>query len=264
MTRSTIPPSFSEVHLGPTRIWVRKGYEAWASVLAGDGSVAAEAMVQGGRAAHPVIALPSGERVVVRRYRRGGAMRHLNPDLYFAGHRALDELVATERALAGGVRAPRVLAGAERRERAGYHAWLATTWIPGVLDGASWLAASDRPERQAALADAGRQIARMHASGVGHPDLNLRNLLVRAGGAARAGSGTEVADGKDGARPEVYLIDFDRARLYPGPTPAGRRIRDLLRLERSARKLDAAITSAEWGSLRAGYGAAWPLRGPLG
>lgn len=259
MTYVTIPPSFSEVRFGPTRIWVRKGYEAWAAVLGGDGSVTAEATVRGGRAEHPVIALPSGERVVVRRYRRGGAMRHLNQDLYFAGHRAMEELVATERALAGGVRAPRVLAGAERREGAGYHAWLATSWIPGALDGASWLAGSGRREREAALADAGRQIARMHASGVGHPDLNLRNLLVRAPEAGTAASGAGAAEG-----PEVFLIDFDRARLYPGPTPPGRRIRDLLRLERSARKLDAGITPAEWESLRSGYGAAWPLRGPLG
>lgn len=254
MTESKIPPSFSEVRLGRTRAWIRKGYEAWAPVLAGDGSVAAEAMAQGGRAAHPVIALPTGERVVVRRYRRGGAMRHLNRDLYFAGNRALEELVATERALAGGVRAPRVLAGAERREGAGYHAWLATAWIPGALDGAAWLAAATARERSAALADAGRQIARMHATGVGHPDLNLRNLLIRAPGTGAV----------DQEVPEVYLIDFDRARLYPGPTPAGRRIRDLLRLERSARKLEAGITTAGWESLRSGYGAAWPLRGSLG
>lgn len=261
MTQSTIPASFSEIRLGPTRIWVRKGYEPWASVLAGDGSVPAEATVEGGRAAHPVIALPSGERVVVRRYRRGGAMRHLNPDLYFAGHRALEELVATERALAGGVRAPRVLAGTERREGAGYHAWLATAWIPGTLDGASWLAAAGGRERAAALADAGRQIARMHASGVGHPDLNLRNLLIRPAGPDTAAPGAGAADGSG---PEVYLIDFDRARLYPGPTPAGRRVRDLLRLERSVRKLDARIIPAEWEALRSGYGAAWPLRGSLG
>jgi 3-deoxy-D-manno-octulosonic acid kinase len=84
---------------------------------------------------------------------------------------------------------------------------------------------------------------------VGHPDLNLNNFLL--------------VDGPDG-EPTVYIIDFDRASLYPGPVPAWRRARDLRRLARSARKLRADISSDEWVALREGYGAGWPLRSDLG
>ncbi|HET8654883.1 MAG TPA: hypothetical protein VFL93_05175, partial [Longimicrobiaceae bacterium] len=63
---------------------------------------------------------------------------------------------------------------------------------------------------------------------------------------------------------EAYVIDFDRARLFSGPVPPGRRARDLLRLARSARKLAAPLDAAVWAAFRCGYGAGWPLSAPLG
>jgi hypothetical protein len=72
------------------------------------------------------------------------------------------------------------------------------------------------------FAEAGRQIARMHAAGVAHPDLNLRNLLVVAG------EDDEEAPG-DGSL-TAWVIDFDRARLFDGPVPPERRAADLARL----------------------------------
>jgi serine/threonine protein kinase len=65
----------------------------------------------------------------------------------------------------------------------------------------------------------------MHRAGVDHRDLNLTNVLVRW---------------VEGAGAEVMLIDFDRARLLPGPLPKGRAARRLARMLRSLRKLDAA------------------------
>jgi 3-deoxy-D-manno-octulosonic acid kinase len=97
--------------------------------------------------------------------------------------------------------------------------------------------------------EVGRQIGLLHRGGVGHPDLNLNNFLV--------------VPGPDG-EPVVYINDFDRATLYAGPVPRGRRARDLRRLARSARKLRAEISSEEWKALREGYGADWPLRSDLG
>jgi 3-deoxy-D-manno-octulosonic acid kinase len=94
------------------------------------------------------------------------------------------------------------------------------------------------------LRAAGAQIARLHAAGIVHPDLNLRNILV--------------------AGAEVYLIDFDRARVLARPVSRGARARGLLRLARSARKLRAAVDPAGWAAFREGYGAGWPLRRPLG
>ncbi|MET0398301.1 MAG: lipopolysaccharide kinase InaA family protein [Longimicrobiaceae bacterium] len=229
---------------GSARMLVRRGYEAHAALLGLHGAPEATAgWAGGGRAPHPVAALPGGEAAAVRTFRRGGAVRHLNRGRYFLGHRAFAELRAAEAARRGGVRTPLPLAATERGAGLGYRAHFATLWIPGALDLAARL---DRDEADAAgvLAEAGRQVGRMHLAGVAHPDLNLRNLLVR---------GTEV-----------YLLDFDRARVYPGPVPGCQRERDLLRLARSARKLRAPLGAGGWAAFREGYGPGWPLRDDLG
>ncbi|HKP75455.1 MAG TPA: lipopolysaccharide kinase InaA family protein, partial [Longimicrobiaceae bacterium] len=107
---------------------------------------------------------------------------------------------------------------------------------PDGRDLFAWLAAeADETRRTAVLGEGARQIALMHAAGVAHPDLNLRNLLV--------------------AGDEVYLLDFDKAAGSADPVPTARRARDLRRLARSARKLHASI---DWPAFRAGYGDAWP------
>lgn len=226
------------------RILVRRGYEDAARLLVERKSLHGAETLAGGREPHPVIVLPSGEKAVVRRYRRGGLVRHVNGSRYFGGNRAFDELRATERARAGGVRTARVLAAIERPRAMGYTAMLATLLIPGATDAAAWLAAQadDAAARAAMLREAGRQLGRMHAAGVSHPDANLRNLLV--------------ADGEGG--PEVWLLDFDRARVHDGPVPEARRALDVRRLARSARKLRAEVASAEWAALADGYGERWP------
>jgi len=229
---------------GRTRLLVRRGWEDAAEHLADPDAVPVDEQLAGGREPAIITTLPGGARIVVRRYRRGGVMRWVNRTHYFGGNRAFDELRATERARAGGVRAPVVVAAIERPGRvAGYRAWLATELIPGALDLAAWLhhSGADEERRRAVLMEAGRQTALMHAAGVAHPDVNLRNLLVA---------------GDLGA--EVYLIDFDRAHAAAHPVSRGRRERDLRRLARSARKLWAIISPAEWAAFREGYGADWP------
>ncbi len=228
---------------------VRSGYEAHAARLGLHGTPPASAgWAGGGREPHPIVELSGGERAVVRTFRRGGAMRHLNRGRYFLGNRAFEELRAAEAARRGGVRTPLPLAAAEHRKFPGYTAHLATLWIPGASEAAAWLA-SDPPEHDEALREAGRQVGRMHGAGVAHPDLNLRNLLVR-----------EAGD----AVPEVYLLDFDRARLASGGVSPARRRADLLRLARSARKLGTPVGTGGWAAFREGYGAGWPLPSDLG
>lgn len=230
---------------GSARMLVRRGYEAHAALLGLRGTPEATAgRAGGGRAPHPLVTLPDGEAAVVRTFRRGGAMRHLNGGRYFLGHRAFAELRATEAARRGGVRTPLPLAATERRANLGYTAHFATLWIPDARDLAARLAETASDDGDRLLAEAGRQVGRMHLAGVAHPDLNLRNLLVR--------------------HTDVYLLDFDRARVYPGPVPGCQRERDLLRLARSARKLRAPVGAAGWAAFREGYGAGWPLRDDLG
>lgn len=182
---------------------------------------------------------------MIRRYRRGGALRHLNAERYFLGHRSFEELRITELARSGGVRVPEVLGAAEFRERISYRPTLVTRWIDGARELDGWLRAAPEAAVLDVMGEAGRQIVKMHDLGIAHPDLNLRNLLV-----AEPGSSTTAA---------VYLIDFDRATRGDAPAPAAARIANLRRLVRSARKLRAPISTAGWAALRAGYGERWPL-----
>ncbi|HEX8361523.1 MAG TPA: lipopolysaccharide kinase InaA family protein [Longimicrobium sp.] len=222
---------FVRVVAGPARMLVRRGLEDVAGVLVDAWDGRAEEWIGGGRAPHPVVALPDGGKAVVRRFRRGGMVRHLNRDRYFGGDRAEEELRATEAARAGGVRAPEVIAAGRIAAFPGYRAMIATRLIPGVRDAAAALAQG--ADRAAVLREAGRQIARMHAAGVAHPDLNLRNLLVGEAG-------------------EVWLIDFDRARVVEGAVSRARRERDLERLARSAAKLGLWLSPADRVALRGG------------
>lgn len=236
MTRSPpLPPGFVEWHRNGTDGLVRSGYEPFAELLGLAGVPASREGVRGGRATHPVVTLPTGERAVVRRFLRGGIVRHFNRDRYFHGHRGWDELHALELAAAAGVRVPRPLAAVERRGLVGYRASLATRWIAGATDLDAWLRDAREPERCEAMTEVGRQIARMHDAGIAHPDLNLRNVLVAPDG--------------------VYLLDFDRVKLGGAPVGEPRRRRDLLRLRRSAVKLGAPVSADAWAALwdAAGY-----------
>jgi 3-deoxy-D-manno-octulosonic acid kinase len=249
-TRYTSDPAldaFVPVEENGARMLIRQGYEKHADRLGlhGAPSDVADA-VRGGRKSHPVVTLPSGERAVVRDYQRGGALRHLNRERYFVGHRSLEELRVTEHARQAGVRVPEVLAAAEQRVGVGYTATLTTRWIPNAGEFAAWLPGRTPEERARALHEVGRQIGMMHRGGVAHPDLNLRNILVREQGAT------------------AYLLDFDRGRLYARSVPPARRASGLQRLARSARKLAAPIDARGWAALREGYGAGWPLRSSLG
>jgi 3-deoxy-D-manno-octulosonic acid kinase len=246
----TVPPDFELLRFPGLRIVVRRGYEPALEPLGFlGGEVAAVGSSVGGREAHPIVELSSGERILVRRFRRGGLLRHLNRGRYFFGHRAFDEARVTEWAGRYGVRVPVVIGALERGARPGYTASLATRWIPGASELIEWLRDRDPAEHCTVLRAAGREIGRMHEAGVSHPDLNLRNLLV-----------AETAGPSD----QIYIVDFDRAKLRSGPVPPARRRRDLLRLRRSADKLAAPIRDAGWTAFREGYGEGWPASARLG
>ena len=124
-----------------------------------------------------------------------------------------------------------------------YRGWLVTRELEGArnLWDALQEGVSDE-EKRSLLRRVGRLLRLMHTSGIDHRDLNLRNLLVRGGA----------------PDPEVYVIDFDKARLFPGPAPTAQSRRNLRRLRRSARKLDpdgVRLRRADWDCLLDGYGA---------
>ena len=176
----------------------------------------------GGRGAAWRFTLPDGLRAVLRCYRRGGLVARRVRERYLGpGARPFHELVVTTEARRRGVAAPEVLA-ARVEGRLAYRGAIVTVEMTGTVTLLEALRqASDGDRRRALASSAGRVVAAMHHAGVWHGDLNLTNLLAPARGAV-----------------EVTVLDFDRARLTPGPLGARARRRNLRRLARSLRKLD--------------------------
>jgi 3-deoxy-D-manno-octulosonic acid kinase len=112
-----------------------------------------------------------------------------------------------------------IAAVVERKWGFGYHGALVMHEIPGGVPLPEFLRARPEVDIAAALATG---LRRLHDAGLRHPDLNLGNVLV--------------LDAEGG--PIVAFVDLDRARLDEGPLDRRTRRRSLLRLRRSARKLD--------------------------
>lgn len=187
---------------------------------------------RGGRGAVCFVRAEFGE-AVLRHYRRGGLVARLSRDLYlYTGEdrtRAFREfrLLAHLRGL--GLPVPAPVAAGYRRRGLFYRADLMTLAIPGAIplaeqlrmDAASWV-------------ELGALLARFHAGGVWHADLNAYNIL-------------RDADGR------FWLIDFDRGRLRD-PNRVWQQA-NLLRLQRSLHKLGLAGADFDvaWQALQQGY-----------
>jgi 3-deoxy-D-manno-octulosonic acid kinase len=178
-----------------------------------------------------------GRRWVLRHYRRGGLVARLLGDRYlwtgadrtrsFREWRLLRELRAA------GLPVPVPVAA--RYERCGvfYRADLLTEELPTRRTLAQAL--SEAPLDAGAWRAIGACIARLHAHGVHHADLNAHNLLL-------------------GDHGEVYVLDFDRGRRRS----RGSWEQDVLdRLGRSLRKVTTGMPSGRfddesWQALLAG------------
>ncbi|HEU0154233.1 MAG TPA: 3-deoxy-D-manno-octulosonic acid kinase [Arenimonas sp.] len=182
----------------------------------------AQPVQAGGRGAAWFVGGAFGE-AVLRHYRRGGLAARLGRDTYlWCGERAVRSF-AEFRLLAAlhaeGLPVPAPLAAAYWRRGLGYRAALLVERIPGVRALADWCG----DQADAAPWEAvGAMLARFHAAGVHHADLNAHNILVDAAG-----------------RP--WLIDFDRGRRR---APGAWRQANLRRLARSLAKLSAG--DARW------------------
>ena len=158
---------------------------------------------------------------VVRRYRRGGALRGVLPDAFVLQRRALREIAALRKLAPLGL-APRPLA-LEIRGRVLHHMTLAVEEAQGAITLRE--AARDGLLDASAARLAGDAVRRMHDAGVGHADLHVGNVLIAGG--------------------RVLLVDFDGALLHEDPVPQDRREREVHRLCRSVDKwLDTSSTPA--------------------
>ena len=171
--------------------------------------------------------LTDGGSALIRSYRHGGLLRELTRDLYFTRPaRPFRELNITEELRRRGVSTVEVCgAGIELVGDLFYRGCLITRELVGSRDGWAWLQAEEGAvSRDAGLRSIAESVRRLHQQGVYHADLNLKNLLVR-----------DEAQGM-----KTYIIDFDRATLFLGPLPIELARKNLNRLHRSVRKLDAA------------------------
>ena len=190
---------------------------------------------RGGRGAVCFVRGEFGE-AVIRHYRRGGLVGRVIRDLYLwtgeDANRAFREFRLLARLSELGLPVPAPLAAGYARAGLFYRADLMTLAIPDSRTLAQALAAG-----QAEAFDwrgLGGLLARFHAAGAFHADLNAHNVM-------RDGAGT------------LWLIDFDRGELR-APALAWQRA-NLQRLARSLRKLglQGEALAMAWSALGAGY-----------
>lgn len=187
-----------------------------------DGSAQSQ---RGGRGTIQRVPLGDQGNAIVRRYKRGGFVRHFVHDLYWdRPPRPFAELICTETARERGVPTVEVLgAGVERVAFGLYRGTLITREAEGFLNWWDWLQTHPpAQERQLVTQKVVQAITHMHAAGIYHADLNLTNILVRL----------------ESGQPEILIIDVDRARIFTTTLPSSRRKRALARLLRSMKKLD--------------------------
>ena len=159
--------------------------------------------------------------VAIRRYRHGGLLRRLTGDLFFFGNRPFQELVVTEEVKSAGVPTLKILTAIRERGWGGwYRGYLITEYLPAALDLIHYLARQPAgAKRQKVIKQAAEAVRKIHRKGIYHADLHLKNFLV-----------------ENGKRAKVYLIDFDKSRIFASLAP-WRRMKNLKRLDRSVEKL---------------------------
>ena len=224
--RALAPPNgFAEHTTTACTWWLKDGYgPALLNALEAIKADRADRL-QGGRGIIYRVPFDTRGPALVRRYRRGGLVRHFVHDLYRdRPPRPFAELCTTVTAHERGVPTVEVLgAGVKWQSFGFYRGTLITREARGFLNWREWLHTQPSVEERRVVTEKILQaINTMHQSGICHADLNLTNILVR----------------HDSGQSEALIIDFDRARLFPTPLPSSHRKRNLARLRRSMEKFD--------------------------
>jgi len=158
----------------------------------------------------------------LRHYTRGGLLAPVIGDCYwFWGAertRAFAEFRLLQQVCAWGLPAPQPIAARFVRSGLIYRADLLTAWLPGARPLSDFVAKADA----AMFAEVGSTIARFHALGVDHADLNAHNVIVTDKG--------------------IALLDFDRSVIRSlDKSSQGKLVNtNLERLKRSLTKLGFA------------------------
>jgi 3-deoxy-D-manno-octulosonic acid kinase len=196
----------------------------------------AVALEDAGRGA-VLIVTHGADRWVLRHYQRGGLVSRFVEDHYLwlglERTRAFREWRMLRRLHDAGLPVPKPVAAHVYRTGAIYAADIITTYLPNTRKLSWFIAQGELPPQ--CWHRIGRMVRAVHDYGVDHPDLTAHNILLDDHG-------------------EVFLVDFDNARIKP----AGRwRRAGVERLQRSLRKvaLETGTTfdTAAWLELERSY-----------
>lgn len=218
------PPGFVALHEGDGRWLADAGIvdalrRAHLLEAAGVRAALASAAGASGRAATALVQI-GGDSIVLRGVRRGGLVGPLLGATLFDPDRPLREIAVNAALRDAGAPVPRPAFGGAFRSGLAWHGAVATFLEADTRDAERWLREAASPASlPGALANAGAAVRRFHDAGGSHPDLHVKNLLVR-----------ERSDGC-----EILVIDLDRARIA-APVSARARMAQLMRLYRSLLK----------------------------
>ena len=179
-----------------------------------------------GRGRLHLIQMDNGETVLVRPYRHGGIFRYFTGSLFLTWPpRPFQELAVTEEARRRGIRTLEICgAWIERVWGPFYRGWLITRELGHAHD--LWVALQNGfyagADGKLLLQAVAQSVRRMHRRGLYHGDLNLKNIMVR----------------RESDNIAAYIIDFDKAKIFPQEVPGGKARKNLRRLLRSVCKLD--------------------------
>lgn len=132
-------------------------------------------------------------QVVCRKYVHGGLFRAFTRDLYLSSKRSLNELEVILYLRDEGVPVIRPVCAFVMDEPLRNRLFLVTEYEEDAEDFVEFLRKADRKSRLRAIRYLAYLFGRLAVKGVYHPDLHLRNILVKKTG-------------------HILLLDFDRAR----------------------------------------------------
>jgi 3-deoxy-D-manno-octulosonic acid kinase len=210
-------PSYEKVCRGNRTALVRAEWAACIAAALLEGEGCAE-FGEGGRGMLQRFAYADGYGLI-RKYRRGGFIRHFLADAYILDNRAARELSITDYLREKGLPVPMPLGACWQYSGILYRGSIATQLLDAA-DLRDYLA-NDPAAPEDTMRRAGEWIRRMHDFGVFHADLQVHNILVTP-------------------QQQVYLIDFDKARSGPSLSQV-QRARNLLRFRRSLEKNNLPI-----------------------
>jgi 3-deoxy-D-manno-octulosonic acid kinase len=223
-----VPRGFVQIEKGPLTLVLHQDYcERLLQCGLGDPErlcAQQTGRMHAGRGAMPVIELDSSsERIVVRKYRRGGLLRFLNAGVFLGPQRPFNELAVTLRAAQAGIPVADIVGALSLRVYGPlYRHYLVSRELTDCCDLPTWF--QERDGTDEAVAALARNVAdcirHMHDSGFYHGDLNLKNILVSRADARR-----------------LFIIDWDKSTHTQGSLGPDARQRNVVRFCRSAGKL---------------------------